>query len=95
MFLCCKFFVFVSSALWLYLMMYILVYVIVFCVVNICMLPQPGKNGYADWYEFKSKIKSNQIRDTRLRKLQWPVPIGPGWYHFISEMYSNIQFHTV
>ena len=21
-----------------------------------CMLPQPGKNGYADWYEFKSKI---------------------------------------
>jgi len=33
----------------------------VFCVVNVCMLPQPGKNGYADWYEFKSKIKSNQI----------------------------------
>ena len=31
-----------------------LVYVIVFCVVNVCMLPQPGKNGYADWYEFKS-----------------------------------------
>ena len=24
------------------------------CVVNVCMLPQPGKNGYADRYEFKS-----------------------------------------
>jgi len=35
------------------------VYVIVFCVVNVCMLPQPGKNGYADWYEFKSKINQS------------------------------------
>ena len=59
-FCACKFSVFVSSALWLYFMMYVLVYVIVFCVVNVCMLPQPGKNSYADWYEFKSKIKSNQ-----------------------------------
>ena len=23
------------------------------------MFPQPGKSGYADWYEFKLKIKSN------------------------------------
>ena len=35
---------------------YFVVYVIVFCVVNVCMLPQPGKNSYANWYEFKSKI---------------------------------------
>ena len=37
------------------------VYVIVSCVVNVCMLPQPGKNSYADWYEFKSKIKSGHV----------------------------------
>ena len=36
------------------------VYVIVSYVVNVCMLPQLGKNGYADWYDFKSKI--NRIK---------------------------------
>jgi len=58
MFCVYNFLVFVSSALRLYLMIYIfVVHVIVSCVVNVCMLPQPGKNSYADWYEFKSKIK--------------------------------------
>ena len=34
------------------------VYVIVSCVVNVCTFPKPGKNGYADWYEFKFKRNS-------------------------------------
>ena len=34
------------------------------------MLPQPGKNGFADWYEFKSKIKSNPTNYSN-------PPLGP------------------
>ena len=56
-------------------MMYVLVYVIVFCVENVCMLPQPGKNGYADWYEFKSKINQsiNQVMTPTVVKKVKPV----------------------
>ena len=28
------------------------------CACGVCMFPQPGKSGYADWFEFKLQIKS-------------------------------------
>jgi len=31
----------------------VLMYLCLACIVSVCVFTRPGKNGYADWLEFK------------------------------------------